>query len=164
MAPPGRASPEPQVIATLVGIYLSPQATGLPRSVDWARGVPGRGLEGDRYFAGRGTWSHQRRLWSDLTLIESEAIEEAALHGLGIDPGEARRNLVTSGARLVDLIGCRVRIGDVEIVGERPCHPCGHLDRLTGQPAKAALAGRGGLRASICAGGILRAGDPLVLL
>ncbi len=158
----GSVTGEGGVIGTLVGIFVTAEATGAPRAVQWARAVPGKGLEGDRYFAGTGTWSYQRRLWSDLTLIEVEAVEEAALHGLYIDPGETRRNLVTSGIALIDLIGCRLRIGEVEIEGERPCHPCGHLDRLTGQPAKAGLAGRGGLRARICTGGILRTGDPLV--
>lgn len=140
------------------GIYLSMEATGAPEAVLTARAVAGQGLEGDRYFTGQGTWSYERRLWSELTLIEAEALEAASASGVHLDPGAARRNVVTAGVELGSLIGRRFSIDEVELVGERPCDPCRHLDRLTGQPVKAALVGRGGLRASIVAGGMLRVG------
>jgi MOSC domain-containing protein YiiM len=129
-------------------------------SVSAALAVPGRGLEGDRYFGGCGTWSYEHRLWSELTLVESEALEAA---GLFISPGEARRNVVTAGVSLPSLIGRRFWIGEVEAFGERSCDPCKHLDRLTGQAAKAALAGRGGLRAQILSRGTMAVGDPVVV-
>ncbi|MGH9129017.1 MAG: MOSC domain-containing protein [Acidimicrobiales bacterium] len=147
----------------VVGIYLTAQAGAVPLSRPCALAVPGRGLEGDRYFAGCGTWSYERRLWSDLTLVESEALDAAAKLGLHIEPGEARRNLVTVGVALDELIGQSFRIGDVDAFGERTCDPCRHLDRLTSQSAKAALAGRGGLRARIRSRGLIRVGDPVVL-
>lgn len=142
----------------VTGIYLSAEAAGVPRSVPSARAVAGRGLEGDRYFTGQGTWSYERRLWSELTLIEAEALEAAAASGVHLEPAGARRNVVTAGVELGSLIGRRFSIGGVELVGERPCDPCRHLDRLTGQAVKTALAGRGGLRASIVTGGMLRVG------
>lgn len=148
---------------SIVQIFLCAEAAGRPRAVDSAWAVPGQGLQGDRYFAGRGTWSYERRLWSDLTLIESEALEEVAAQGLVLAPGEARRNVVTVGVELASLIGRRFRIGEVELIGERPCDPCRHLDRLTAQPAKAALTGRGGLRAQILTAGKLTVGDLLSL-
>lgn len=141
------------------GIYLCSSAAGRPVAVDEALAVPGRGLEGDRYFLGCGTWSYERRLWSELTLLESEALEAS---GLCIEAGEARRNLVTAGIELDSLIGGRFRIGGVEAFGERTCDPCQHLDRLTGQGARAALAGRGGLRARILTRGVLRVGDAVL--
>lgn len=145
------------------GIYLVPEATAAARSVVVARAAAGRGLEGDRYFAGVGTWSYERRLWSDLTLVESEALAAAAQVGVHLAPGESRRNVVTEGVDLAGLIGRRFSIGEVELLGERACHPCRHLDRLTAQPAKAALAGRGGLRARILTGGALRVGARVVV-
>ena len=60
------------------------------------------------------------------------------------------------------LVGHRFRVGEVELRGERPCEPCRYLDRVTGQPAKAALRGRGGLRATVLTGGRLRVGDLVV--
>lgn len=145
-------------IGAVTGIYLSAEARGVPQSVQGARAVAGRGLEGDRYFIGSGTWSYASHLWSELTLIEAEALEAAEASGVHLDPADARRNVVTAGLELGSLIGRRFSIGEVELVGERPCDPCRHLDRITGQPARAALVGRGGLRASILAGGVLRVG------
>ncbi len=148
---------------SIVQIFVCTEAAGLPQAVETASAVPGRGLEGDRYFAGSGTWSYEPSLWSDLTLIESEALKAVAAAGLDLAPGEARRNVVTVGVDLASLIGHRFRIGEVELMGERPCDPCRHLDRLTGKPAKSALAGRGGLRAQILTSGTVRVGDPIVL-
>ena len=52
--------------------------------------MPGRGLEGDRYFWGLGTFSGGSD--TELTLIEAEAVEALAReHGLHLDPGEAQR-------------------------------------------------------------------------
>jgi len=41
----------------VVSIHLASGATEPMRGVAEARAVPGRGLEGDRYFEGRGTFS-----------------------------------------------------------------------------------------------------------
>jgi hypothetical protein len=38
-------------------IHIAPQAAELMQSVSEVRAVPGRGLEGDRYFAGTGFFS-----------------------------------------------------------------------------------------------------------
>lgn len=156
---PGTGRRMSSVPGVVSGIYLCSSAAGRPVAVDEALAVPGRGLEGDRYFLGCGTWSYERRLWSELTLLESEALEAS---GLCIEAGEARRNLVTAGIELDSLIGGRFRIGGVEAFGERTCDPCQHLDRLTGQGARAALAGRGGLRARILTRGVLRVGDAVL--
>jgi MOSC domain-containing protein YiiM len=122
--------------------------------------VEGRGIEGDRYFAGEGTFD-SRRSGTDVTLIEDEAIEAARRgdHGLEIEAWDARRNIVTRGIRLNDLVGQELRIGDVVVRGVRLCHPCGHLEELTRPGIQAALRGRGGLRADIVRGGVIRAGD-----
>jgi len=117
----------------------------------------GRGLEGDRYFDGRGTFSDAHGRGHDLTLVEAEALEE-----LGFSPEEARRNVVTRGVALNALVGERFRIGSVECVGARLCEPCAHLERITGRPGTLrALIHRGGLRADVLADGELQVGDLL---
>jgi len=42
------------------------------------------------------------------------------------------------------------------------CEPCGYLDRLTGKKMVEAFRHRGGLRAEVISGGMLRVGDPIV--
>jgi MOSC domain-containing protein YiiM len=144
----------------VVGVYLG-ESGGLPmRSVESAVAVRGQGLLGDRYQTGTGEWSYDPRLYDDVTLIAVEALAAAgAEYGVRLEAGLSRRNLETSGVDLDALVGRLFRIGEVELRGERPCEPCRYLDRVTGQAAKEALRGRGGLRATVITGGRLRVGD-----
>jgi MOSC domain-containing protein YiiM len=147
----------------VVGVYLG-KSGGLPmRPVESAVAIPGQGLLGDRYQTGAGEWSYDPRLYDDVTLIAVEALAAAgAEHGVHLEVGLSRRNLETSGVDLDALVGRFFSIGEVELRGERPCEPCRYLDRVTGQAAKDALQGRGGLRATVITGGRLRVGDLLV--
>ena len=139
-------------------ILVSPVAVQLPRSVERVRAVAGRGLEGDRYFTGTGTWSdYPVQTGTDLTLIEAEVLEAVALTG-----AEARRNIVTRGVRLNDLVGLRFHLGTIECQGDRLCEPCRHLERLTGVSTEALLQ-RGGLRANILSDGEIHIGDNITL-
>ncbi len=69
----------------------------------------------------------------------------------------------TSGVDLQALVGRQFRVGEVVLRGNRACEPCRYLDRVTGQPAKAALRGRGGLRATVITGGAVRVGDSVLV-
>lgn len=131
-------------------------------SVEEVRAVEGRGLEGDRYFDRAGTWSSRPGTGREITLIESEAVEAAARdYGLNLFPGDARRNLVTTGVSVNHLVGKEFVVGEVRLRGMRLCEPCEHLADLTGQPVVPALVHRGGLRAEIVSGGFIRVGDPI---
>lgn len=123
--------------------------------VDEALAVAGRGLEGDRYHAGAGTFSGRGRGY-ELTLVESEVLDE-----LGLPWPEARRNVVTRGVSLNALVGRRFRIGDVECVGRRLAEPCAHLEKLTRPGLMRPLVHRAGLRADIVTGGTIRLGDEI---
>lgn len=104
------------------------------------------GIEGDRY--------------QDLTLFEAEALEGLlADTGIDLGPNEIRRNVMTRGIALNDLVGHRFRIGQVECVGDERCDPCRHLERLTQPGVLRGLVDRGGLRANILRGGAIRVGD-----
>ncbi len=143
-----------------MAVYLA-EAGGLAmRSVQAAVAVASQGLVGDRYQTGTGEWCYDRRLYDDVTLIAAEALDAAgAEHGVHLHAGAARRNLETRGVDLQALVGRQFRIGEVVLRGNRACEPCRYLDRVTGQPAKAALHRRGGLRATVITGGALRVGD-----
>jgi MOSC domain-containing protein YiiM len=140
-------------------IHITPRKKGPAEAVERATAVAGRGLEGDRYFEGTGSFSH----WPgdrDLTLIEAEAIEElAAEGGIELEPGEARRNVVTRGVDLNALVGRRFSVGAVECEGLELAPPCNHLQKLTRPGVLKGLAGRGGLRAAVVEGGEIAVGD-----
>jgi hypothetical protein len=142
------------------GIYISAEAEGPTRPVDAIAAVAGKGLEGDRYFAGGGTFFDERKSGQDITLMEAEAIEGLAReNGIELAPGAARRNVVTRGIGLNELVGRRFAVGDVECVGQRLCDPCSHLERLTEPGVLKGLVNRGGLRADVVTGGPIAIGD-----
>lgn len=145
-------------------IAISEEAEGPMMVVPSAEALAGRGLEGDRYARGAGTFSDPNGRGYDLTLVEAEALEELAASGVEIAPSEARRNLVVRGIALDDLIGKRFRVGEVECFGQRRCEPCAHLERLTRPGVLRGLVHRGGLRADVLSDGEIRVGDRVEVL
>lgn len=79
--------------AKVVGIYTAAGAGAPMQFRSEVRAVPGRGLEGDRYFEDNGRFSAQAlpgREITELTLIESEVIRHLRLDwGLDVDPATA---------------------------------------------------------------------------
>ncbi len=144
---------------TVVSINIAPDAEAPMRSVSEARAVPGRGLEGDRYFDQKGTFSKPQPD-RELTLIEAEAIE-AMKHELNVDYGlsDSRRNLVTRGVPLNHLVGREFWVGEVKARGLRLCEPCAHLQKLSHEKVLPGLVHRGGLRAQILSEGMIRVGE-----
>ena len=144
------------------GIYLAPAVEAPCEPVDRARFLPGRGPQGDRKFRPEGAEPYEPGVGRDITLIEAEAIEGlAADTGIELGPGEARRNVVTRGIGLNDLVGKPFRVGDVRCVGVELCEPCRHLEGLTQPGVLRGLVGRGGLRADVVSGGEISVGDPV---
>jgi hypothetical protein len=146
----------PHSAGSVAGILVAPAAEAPMVRVETARAVEGHGLEGDRYHDGRGTFSGPGRGYQ-LTLVEAEVLEE-----IGLPWEQARRNIVTRGADLNALVGCRFTVGDVQCIGRRLAEPCSHLERLSGPGILRPLVHRGGLRADILGGGVVVIGDRLV--
>ena len=135
---------------TVEGIHVSTEHERLPESVQ-AVEVTEEGLRGDRYFGER-----------NLTLIEAEAIEGfVAETGIELTAAESRRQVLTRGIRLNDLVGRRFLVGEVECVGEEWCEPCSHLQGLTRPGVLRGMVHRAGLRADIVSGGRIAVGDPV---
>jgi MOSC domain-containing protein YiiM len=127
--------------------------------MEQAEAIAGRGLAGDRYHAGVGTFSKKDHPDREVTLIESEALEALAKDcNITLQPGQARRNLVTRAVPLNHLVGKEFTVGEVLLRGLRLCEPCGHLEKLTANGVEKGLLHRGGLRAQILRGGTLRPG------
>jgi hypothetical protein len=151
--PPDKAGP-----GSVAGLLIAPEAEAPLVAVESVVAIAGRGLDGDRYAAGRGTFSGPGRGYQ-LTLVEAETLDE-----LNVSWERARRNVVTRGVSLNPLAGRRFRIGEVECIGRRLCEPCAHLERVSGAGLLRPLVHRGGLRADILVGGTLELGDELVPL
>src|SRR6187200_2659587 len=101
-------------------IAITPEESTLPQPVD-AVEVSDQGMVGDRY--------NEK---GDITLIEAEALEAfTAETGIELSHRESRRQVLTRGVRLNDLVGRRFTVGEVEVVGTELCEPCNHLQSLT---------------------------------
>jgi len=132
-------------------IHIAAVESELPTPVDSVEVTEG-GVVGDRYDKAR-----------DLTLIEAEALE-GLLDDTGVElsPAEVRRQVLTRGIRLNDLVGERFTVGEVECVGQELCEPCNHLQGLTYPGVLRGLVHRGGLRADIVSGGRIAVGDEVM--
>jgi MOSC domain-containing protein YiiM len=146
-------------------IVIAPQAEAPMVRVHSAVARADRGLEGDRYFEKRGTFSNVHGRGYDLTLIEAEVLDSLELTTGRLAPEEARRNVVTRGIDLNALVGKPFTIGAVRCLGQRLCEPCAHLERLTARAGKPgtlrALIHKGGLRADLLNDGEIRVGDDI---
>ncbi len=122
----------------------------------------GKGIAGDRYYQRTGTFSEKLKDRGDweVTLIELEEIDRFnTARGHALDQTSFRRNIVTSGVRLNDLVGRQFRVGDAVLEGVRLCEPCAYLAKLLDPGIVQAMAHRAGLRARIISGAVIRAGD-----
>lgn len=147
-------------IGTVDAIHIAPAGGAEVQAVDSVEGVSGRGLRGDRYFDGTGTFYETVKTGRDITVIEKEAIEAIEREaGIVLDPGEHRRNVTTRDVALNHLVNQRFRIGGVVCRGVRLCEPCSHLESLTVTGTSDALVHRGGLRADIVESGMISVGD-----
>lgn len=157
----------------VVSIHVAPEGSAPMKVVTEVRAVPGRGLEGDRYFAGTGFYSKKSSHGGrEVTLIEVEAVEalltgvinaEGERIGIKLSPAETRRNIATSGVPLNHLVDREFWVGAVRLRGTRLCEPCKHLDDLTQRGVMSGLIHRGGLRAEILNEGVIRVGDAVRL-
>jgi MOSC domain-containing protein YiiM len=123
------------------------------RLVDSVSAVAGKGLEGDRHFNARGA-----RPGGAITLIEAEVLEDVGLSG-----PQSRRQVVTRGVRLNDLIGRRFFVGEVECEGVEICEPCLHLQKLTRPGIIDDLLHRGGLNADVVSSRTIAVGDSVTI-
>jgi hypothetical protein len=142
-----------QGVGAVAGILVAADAEAPMVRLEQARADEGRGLEGDRYHEGHGTFSKPGRGYQ-LTLVDADV-----LSSIDLSWEDARRNLVTRDIDLNALVGRRFRVGDVECVGRRLAEPCAHLEKLSRPGILRPLVHRGGLRADILTGGTVRLGD-----
>ena len=114
--------------------------------------VTGRGIRGDRYFNFKDDYKGQ------ITFFALEVFDELrrALPIQDCSPALARRNVITRGVDLNQLIGEDFEIQGVRFHGMEECRPCYWMEYAIAPSAHEFLKGRGGLRAKILSDGKLR--------
>lgn len=122
------------------------------------------GIVGDRYY------SSDKCPEKNISLIEIEEINAYnEKHKQQIKLNDTRRNIITQGIRLNELVNKTFYIGAVEFFGTELCEPCAELgDRLktasmSKQDVIKAFTHKGGLRATIITDGILEIGMAFTL-
>ena len=119
-----------------------------------------QGVVGDRHF------KEFNDPYNQLSLIESENIDYYNIkYSLNIPYINFRRNIITKGIQLNDLVGKKILVGNVELEGIDLCRPCRHLTEVLGQDniIKEFLR-RGGLRCQILSSSRIKIGDQIKVL
>ena len=119
-----------------------------------------KGIVGDRHF-------HDfNDPYNQLSLIESENINEYNIKfGLDIPYIDFRRNVVTKGIKLNDLIGKKFKVGSVELEGIELCRPCRHLTEMLDQKnILKEFIRKGGLRCQILSSSMINVGDKIEVI
>ncbi|WP_353215036.1 MOSC domain-containing protein [Salinisphaera hydrothermalis] len=162
------AGPDMRLIGRLAGLYIASERSLPMTARDSVRADAGRGLVGDRYHRGTGTFSRRTPLTPGaraLSILDTETLaicRRRLEHEL--PAAMLRRNLLIETGRLETWAGRELLIGEVRIMLAGRCPPCGYLSRLLGADMRAALHGLGGMRARIVSGGHLSIGDPVYLV
>ena len=146
-------------------IFIGPEFERPMKAVDAVGAIAGRGLEGDRYFHEEGTPVEQLTPSHEITLIEREGNDAARReHGVEFGAEDTRRNIVTGGVSLNDLLGKRFFVGEVELEGLEKNPPCSHLERVSNKKLLKPLINGGGIRARIVTSGSIKRGDRIRII
>lgn len=157
-------------------IYVAKSPSCSQQSLESVFVYAGKGIVGDRNYG------HKKEPGQNITLIELEEIQRFNQdYGQTIDESDTRRNIITQGVRLNDLVGKQFTIGEVTLLGTELCEPCSKLGKQLSdqssnhskhQPDKQALTSaqvvkgflnKGGLRCNVLSNGKLEVGMPIVI-
>ena len=129
------------------------------KEVKFIEVLANKGVVGDRHF------SDYNDPYCQLTLIESENIDFYNFkYGLNIPYINFRRNVVTKGVRLNELVGKKLKIGNVEVEGVDLCRPCRHLaEILCHDNILKEFLRKGGLRCQILSSSIIKLDDKIII-
>ena len=146
-------------------IFTTPEGSAPMEDVEGIEALARQGLAGDRYAEGTGYYSGLDEC--EVTFIEQEAIAEIRKeHGIDLADGRHRRNVVTSGVPVHDLLNTEFRVGEVVFEGTRPRPPCAHVEQVAEEEgvARALKNQRGGICATVVEGGEISVGDEIEAL
>ena len=119
-----------------------------------------KGIIGDRHYQDNNDPLNQ------ISLIESESIDDYNIKfGLNISYIDFRRNVITKGIRLNDLVGKKFKVGNADLEGIDLCRPCKHLsENLNQKNIIKEFLRKGGLRCRILSSTKINIGDQIQLI
>tara|TARA_B100001063_G_C16290122_1_gene323370 strand:- start:62 stop:505 length:444 start_codon:yes stop_codon:yes gene_type:complete len=122
--------------------------------------IAGKGVIGDRHFKDYNDPLNQ------LSIIESENIDEYNLkYKLDIPYLNFRRNIVTKGIKLNDLVEKKILIGSVKLEVIDLCRPCRHLSEKLGRfDIIKEFLRKGGIRCQILNDGKISLSDQIKII
>ena len=130
------------------------------KNVDFIEVQKNKGIIGDRHF------DEFNDPYCQLSLIESENIDDYNIKfGLNIPYIDFRRNIITKGIKLNNLVGKKLQIGEVKVEVIDLCRPCKHLSEILNQDniIKEFLR-KGGLRCQILSSSKIFVGDQIKII
>jgi MOSC domain-containing protein YiiM len=135
-------------------IFISPERGAAQVECEQIAVQSGMGVVGDRNFA------VSKHPGQNITMVEAEEIESFCTElGRIPDLSVTRRNLITRGVRLNDLVNVEFTIGTVMLRGVELCEPCVILGGAMSEKSLSTASvikrwvGRGGLRADVLTDG-----------
>ena len=144
-------------MAKVIHIAISRTFKSKMKSVNSAESIAGKGIINDRHF------KENNEKKSQITLIEIENINYYnEISGTSILPKDFRRNIITQGIKLNELLGSEFFIGKVKVKVHDLCRPCKYLEKSLNQKNFVKeLLRRGGLRCEILINGKIFVGDEI---
>ena len=156
------------MIATgiVVALFTVDRRAAPMKKVEQLYALAGRGIEGDRYFLGTGTYSKSPEPGRQVTLIKSEVLESLKNKlEINVKPEESRRNILTQGIEINDLIGTEFYVGTVRLRAHRITQPCLYLEKILDQPGLyKELWDNGGISCEILSDGVIKERDIITAL
>ena len=144
-------------MAKVIHIAISRTFKSKMKSVNSAESIAGKGIINDRHF------KENNEKKSQITLIEIESINHYnKIAGTSISPINFRRNIITEGIKLNDLVEREFFIGKVKVKAHDLCRPCKYLEKSLNQKNFVKeLLRKGGLRCEILTNGEIFVGDEI---
>ena len=144
-------------MSKIIGLGIAKNSNQKIEEVSKAELIEGKGIVGDRHF------HENNSVKSQITLIESENIDYYNNKSNAQIPYiNFRRNIITKGIKLNDLVGKKIIIGSIELLAHDLCRPCKHLQETLGfnDIIKEFLL-KGGLRCEIINSGKISVDDKI---
>jgi len=144
-------------MSKVIEISISENSGGITKNVDSVESIAGKGLLNDRHF------KENNEKKSQITLIEIENINYYnEISKTSILPKDFRRNIITKGIKLNELVGKEFFIGKVKVKAHDLCRPCKYLENSLNQKNFVKeLLRKAGIRCEILNGGKIFVGDEI---
>ena len=151
---------------TVVALFTTDRMSAPMKKMEQLNALAGRGIEGDRYLLGTGTYSKKPEVGRQVTLIKSEILDWLKEEfDITVKPEECRRNVITRDVEINELIGTEFFVGEVRLRAHRITQPCLYLENLLGQPGLyKALWDNGGISCEVMTDGVIKPGDIITTL